>query len=101
MTGPVKTSPSGKFSCPSQLIHVCPATEMRHVRAVGGDDVIIALPVEEIDQSLLPLADLLPRRDRVGPIEQAGVEDEIFVLREAHLRVLCRGLRGEIASRTI
>jgi aminopeptidase len=28
-TGPVKTSPSGKFSCPSQLIHVWPATERR------------------------------------------------------------------------
>ena len=29
ITGPVKTSPSGKFSCPSQLIQVWPATDMR------------------------------------------------------------------------
>src|SRR5439155_8575202 len=33
----------------------------RHVRAVGGDDVVVALAVEIVDQPLLPLADLLPR----------------------------------------
>jgi hypothetical protein len=72
-----------------------------YVGAVGGDDVVVALAVEEIDQPLLPLAHLPPGCDRIGAIEQAGAEDEVFVLRQAHLRVLRGGLRGELRARPV
>ena len=98
MTGPVKTSPSGKFSWPSQLIQRRAGDAHAHVGAVGGDDAVVVLAVEEIDEALLLLADAFPRGDGIGVIEHAGAKDEVLVLAEAHLGVLGGGLGGELRA---
>ena len=79
MTGPVKTSPSGKFSCPSQLIQVIPRHAHAHVRAVGGDDAIFLLADEEVHQLLLALGDGFPCRDRIRTVQEPRAVDEVFV----------------------
>src|SRR5207253_653750 len=55
-----------------------PGDAHANIGAVGGDDVIILLAVQQIDESLLPLADFLPLGNRIVAIEQPGTEDEIF-----------------------
>ena len=97
-TGPVKTSPSGKFSWPSQLIHLRSGDAQAYIGAVGGDHAVVALAVEEIRQPLLPLAGTRQAATGSGSIKHAGVKDEILVLRKAHLRVLGRGLRGKLRA---
>ena len=64
-----------------------------NIRAVGGDDAVIALAVEKVGEALLALADALPGGDRVRLVQEAGPENEILIFRQAHLRVLRRSLR--------
>ena len=86
-TGPVKTSPSGKFFVPSALIQVRPAT--LSVRSVPGrDDPQLALAAQQIDEALLALPDGAPGGDRVGFVQLAGGVDEVLVLGQRHLGVL-------------
>ena len=60
-----------------------------------GDDAQLLLRPEPLGQAREPLAELLPRRDRVLLVEEARAVDEVLVVRERHLGVLRRRVGRE------
>src|SRR5262249_26792389 len=51
---------------------------------------------QPVDETLLPLAQIAPCLDGVRLVEEGGAIDEVFVLRQRHLRLLCRRGGGEL-----
>jgi hypothetical protein len=89
-TGPVKISPSGKFSCAGDEGALLDRHLQVDVRAFEGHLVAALQPVHR-----LALAGILeaPEGHRVLVVEHAGAEDELAVIAQAHLGLLGHGLR--------
>src|SRR3954463_7253309 len=106
-SGAVKTSPSGKFSCPSAPTQRrSPPTAM--VRSVPsapaaadgdgqvgplGDEAQLLLRGEQLDHPLQLAREPAPALDRVAVVEQRRVVEEVLVLGQRHLGVLGRAVR--------
>lgn len=60
--------------------------------------VDLVFGLEVITDALLSLVDFFPRCGGVGQVQEPGLEDELFVLREGHLGVLCGGEGGELGA---